>query len=785
MRKLFKNLLRIFNRNQGFLFINITGLAIGLAVSLMLLLFVATELSYDRHFENKERIVSLRTVGTEEGRRSIDPICLRSAYTELPSKIPGIESAVQIYRGFDVELIKDQQRFQNIGLLYADPEFFDVFSMDFLHGNPSLSLKEPNTAVITDKTARNVFGNLDVIGKTFFIHGELFTVTGVVEELPVNTHFSFDVLASMRSVKYVDQLDGLEFFTYYILRPDISKSAVCEAINKLYIAMLQGRFKEFNIIFESATENLTDIYLYSKAEYNLGARGSIESVFILTGLAMVILLLAITNFVNLFVVQGDKRALEVGIRKTIGGRNKDIATQFFFEATAIVLVAFFIGAFLATAFIDRFALLINKTVEPSLIYSPLFISGIVLLIIVTILLSASYPAFYLSRFRPVDVLKRARKSSKRKFTISIAIFQSVITIVLITVILVVNKQLKYMQRIPKGYNTDNVMVIMGVNEKIALHYDDIKQNLEKLSEIQMVSAAQHVVGGGTSGQGIYLLGANDKSTKSISEYRVMPGLIELMKLELVEGSSFGENVFLNKNSVVISEGAARMLGIAGSAVGKKVVMFEDPMEVIGVVRDFYYEAPAKPVKPIALTSYQSYPSYIYVRFDPLLQKSLAAQMILPIIRQYDPDFVLNPRWCEDIYTNKFYRERSLTEIVTTSTVLSLIIALLGLFAIHSYSAIRRTKEIGIRKVLGSKPWSIMYLLSNEVVKLILIAGLISIPVSFFIVRSWLENYANRTPLGWILFILPVLLQLAFAVLTTMIVSARVSLRNPVESLRYE
>lgn len=785
MKKIIRNLLRSLNRNKGFLIINITGLAIGLAVSLMLLLFVATELSYDRHFVNRDRIVQLNTGWTEDGQRNIEPICLRYAYTDLPSKIPGIESAVQIYRGWNVELAREKERFQDVELLYADPEFFDIFKMDFVKGNPTSAIKEPNTAVITDKLAEKIFGNHDVIGKTFFIHDQLYTVTAVVNELPVNTHFSFDVLASMKSLPNLDNFGGLEFFTYYLLRSDIIQSEACEAINRDYVARLKEGFSEFNMEFDADTERLTDIYLHSKAHFGLGARGSVESVFILTGLAMLILLLAITNFVNLFVVQGDKRALEVGIRKTIGGSIKNIAVQFFSEATVIVLLAFAAGVFLAATFIKPFASLINKTVELSLIFSPLFMLGIFCLILITVLLSASYPAFYLSRFKPADVIKKSRKSSKRKFTTSIAIFQSVITIVLIAVILIINKQLKYLQDIPKGYDAENVIVLSVLNDQIASHYEALRRDLEKLPKVQMVSAAQHTIGGGTSGQGIHLLGSTDQDIKTINEYRIMPGLCELMKFEFTEGSFFGENDSVNKSSLVINEAAAKMLDISGSAVGKKVVMFEEPMEVIGVVRNFYYDSPAQAVQPIALTCYQNVPNNIYVRFDPMLQKNQAAQMILPVFRQYDPEYIINPRWCDDIYENKFEKERSLSEIATASTVLSLIIALLGLFAIHSYTASRRTKEIGIRKAFGSNSWSIIYMLSNEVVKLIVIAGIISVPISYYIARTWLENYANHTAIGWLLLLLPVLVQLVFAALTTALVSVRVSLRNPVEALRYE
>jgi putative ABC transport system permease protein len=785
MGLILNNLRRSLKRNRGFLLINIAGLSIGLAVSLVLMLFVVTELSYDRHFENNDRIVALNTVWIESGKRTVFSINTRKAYTEIPSRIPGIEKAVQIYRGFDAEILKDKQRFQKNALLYADPELFDVFKMEFVSGNPSLALKEPNSAAITDKFAHKLFGSLDAMGKTFSIDGQTFTVTAVVKELPQNTHFSFDLIASMKSVGYLDQMGGLEFQTYYLLKPNISQTDVCREINKANVSILSEGFKDFNSEFDSETISLTDIYLHSKGDSDLGARGSIESVLILAGLALLILLLAITNFVNLFVVQGDSRASEVGVRKVNGAGNKDIALQFFAEASVIVLLAFFIAIGLADAFIKPFSDLIDKEIEPSLIFSPLFLAGIMFLILFTVFLSASYPAFYLSRFKPIEVLKKTRTSSKRRFTISVTIFQSAITIILISVILIINLQIKFLTGLPKGYNTENVMVVTGINRDLVSHYESIRQNLQNMSAIQTVSAAAHIVGGGCSGQGIYLFGDQDKTSQSINEYRVFPGLCELMKFELVEGKFFTENNPLNRSSMVINEAAARMLGIADSAAGRKAVMFEEPWEIIGVVKDFYYDSPKKKVEPIALTCYNRYQSLLYIRFNSTVKKNEATQMILPVFRQFDPDFVLNPMWCDDIYGKKFDQERSLSKVVTASTVLSLIIALLGLFAIHFYSASRRTKEIGVRKVMGESAWSIIWRLSADVIKWIAVAGVIAVPVSVYIARTWLANYANHTTIGLLPLLLPVVLQLLFAILATIIVSARASSGNPVDALRYE
>ncbi|MFN2312861.1 MAG: ABC transporter permease, partial [Bacteroidales bacterium] len=348
---------------MGFLIINITGLAIGLSVSIVLMLFVATELSYDRHFENRERIVQLNTVWLEDGNRTVFPINLRRAYTDLPARIPGIESAVQIYGGGRNEIIHETDRFQDVTLHYTDPEFFEVFMMDFLGGNPATALQGTYSTVMTDQLAEKIFGTIDAMGRNIIFEGKTFTVTGIVKELPANSHFTFDMLVSVHSLEYYKALGGLEFYTYYLISQGTSVNEVCDKINKEYKVILADAFSEFNSEFESVTIGLTDIYLHSIANEGLGELGSVESVLLLAGLALLILLLAITNFINLFVIQGDSRALEVGIRKATGGSRRDIALQFFGEAAVIVLVAFIIGAGIADAILDPFASIIDKKVE--------------------------------------------------------------------------------------------------------------------------------------------------------------------------------------------------------------------------------------------------------------------------------------------------------------------------------------------------------------------------------------------------------------------------------------
>jgi putative ABC transport system permease protein len=784
---------KIWKHNKGFLLVNITGLSIGLAVSILLLLYVLNEWSFDRHFVNKDRIVQLNSVWPENGKRVVHPICTRKAYTELPQNIPGIEKAVQIYRGWEVEMISKTEHFRNLQLLYADKEFFDIFEMTFVYGSAANALANPFSIVLIRSKAEAIFGKANPVGQSVTIDGEAYTVSAVVEKMPANSQFKFDVLASMQSLsRFMANMGGLEFFTYYLIKPNIPVEQVCQSIRKEYTNLLSVTFSSFvkdfgesGVAFDAVTLPLTRIHLFSEASYGLNNQGNLRSILLLAGLAFLILILAITNFVNLFVVQGNNRSREVGIRKTNGAGNREISGLFFGEAALVVLVSVLIGIFAAMLLLPSFCSLIHKNIEASLFYHPMFIIGIIVLTLFTVVIAASYPALYLSRFRPMDIMRNSTPfRTKKKFTASIVVFQSVITIVLITVMLIVNNQSRFLKEIPAGYNPKNVMVVVGINAEISKHFDVLKQNLQKVPGVQMVSSSQHLVGGGWSGQGIRRYGESPKSFKSINEYRVLPGLCELMEFKLKAGNFFRENDQLNKNYVVLNEAAVKMLDLK-DPIGEKVVMFDDPLQVIGVVGDFYYDTPAKVVTPIILTCYRNNPECVYIRFDETLNKANAAQMVSSVFRQMDPEFFLNPAWAEDIYLAKFNGEETLWKIIFISTLLSLLVAMLGLFSIQSFMVSRRIKEIGIRKVAGSTTGSVLVLLTGSVFQKIGISAMVALPVAWLLGQHWLETYSNRIHIGLIILLIPIVIHSLIALAATFIISWKAATRNPVEALRYE
>jgi putative ABC transport system permease protein len=771
------NILNSYKRTRFFLWVNITGLAIGLATSIMLILFEVNELSYDRHFANCDRIVRLLTVSEKEGVVDYSSICIRKAYTELPDQAPGIETAVQVYNAGYYELTADQKRFSNMECLLADPGFFQVFQTKFIVGNPETSLASPNAAVITRKKAEIIFGSPEAaMDKPVSFLGINYVISGVVEEFPPNTHFHFDLVAAMASVPILSQADGLEFHTYYLIKEGVSVENTRADIETVYRSLIKPWGD--HISGQKAygqTEMLRDVHLKSKS-----ATGSMAYIYILSALSLFVLLLAVTNFINLFVTQGETRMKEIGIRKTNGAHIQDIVFQFFSEVVEIVGIAFVCGFFIAIVCIPYFGELIHKNIDLMQLFNPAFIIAIILLFILIVVLSAFYPAIYLSRFSPLEILGKRIKFAKRRLTAVIVIFQSVISIVLLTVILILYQQTSYLEKLPLGYNPNQVMVITETGT-IGSKFKDVQQELLKYPEVKAVAGSQHIFGGSCSGEVIAPYGEDNKSI-SINSYRVSTGLPELMELELVEGRFWDENDPDSVQILILNESAVKKLG-GESPIGKTYVYNKHAI-VTGVVKDFYYDDPILSIEPIAI-SRNSYPQFFNIRFNENVNRIQAQKITEHVFHQFDPDFILNPIWSTDIYTGKFKEIKTYTRIVLIGSSMSLFIAMIGLLAIHLFTVTRRTKEIGLRRIHGAKKETIFIILSLDVLKWIGIAAIIAIPIALYFLSELLNYYANSVSLHWTVIVLPVLIQCLIAIITTSGVSIHVLSQNPVKALKSE
>jgi len=411
----------------------------------------------------------------------------------------------------------------------------------------------------------------------------------------------------------------------------------------------------------------------------------------------------------------------------------------------------------------------------------MFIISGILLFVTTVVLSAFYPAIYLSRFSPLDILGKRIRFSKRRLTAITVIFQSVISIVLLSVILVLYKQSAYLQKLPLGYNPENVMSVRA-NETVSKSYNAVKQELTQYPEIKAVAGSHHIFGYGPSGQVIAHLGEPQEKNKGINEYRMLTGMPELMELELVEGRFWRDSDPDSIRMIILNEAAVKMLG--GESPIEKIFSYWGEAKVVGVVKDFYYDDPAISIAPIALCRVFS-PANINIKFNENVNPIQAKQITEEVFRRFDPDFILNPVWSVDIYKAKFKEIKTLTLIIFIGSAISIFVAMLGLLAIHLYSARRRTKEIGICRIHGAEKSSVFVLLSLDVLKWIGIAALFAIPVAVYIISLMLNNYANRVSQDWTIFTFPILIQCVIAILTTSGVSLSVLSQNPVKSLKSE
>ena len=781
-----KNLYQLSGRSKATLATNILGLSIGLATTILLMVFILHEWSYDRHFSKADNIYRLHTIWKEAENESVEPINLRNTFTELPQYVTGIEKAVQIYRGGNIELISNNIRYPGNRLLYVDSTFFDVFDFRVLEGSSEYALSDPNSVVLTKNTAAKIFGDNPAVGQILEMENRNFTVSAVTADIPVNTHFTFDILMPMSSLDYMHQLGGLEFFTYYLFYPNADPLAVGDAICEANTALLTDRFSSFNFDFSSEIEPLTRLHLFSNASFDLGPRGSIHTIILVGAIAVLVMFLALTNFVNLFVIEGEQRAKEIGIRKVNGARRTDIIIQFFTETTFIVAISFIIGLVLAALLLPQFGDLMRRSFPENIFHSPILIITLICIFILTVVFSGSYPAFYLSRLKPSAILKpQAGKTGRTKVVMNLAGgIQLVITLVLLTYLFGINNQIQYLRNLPPGFTPQGLVNIYNLNDNMKRQYPEILDQLLNIPEVEGVAASTHTIGGGTSGQGIRLQESPSDNILAINEYRVQPGLCRLLELELKEGRFFNPELTTDRQCVIINEAAERMLGLT-SAVGRRVVMFENPLEVIGVIKDFHYESAAREVQPLVFTAYSGNINSIVVRLASHADYASAIEKIEHTLKSFDDGYIITTSHTGDIYRNFYAGEERLGKLIRMGATIAVIIVMMGIFMLVSQSISRRTKEIGIRKVLGGSTSKMLAILYSGSLKWIAIASVIAIPVSYYLLDRWLQNYAVKAPLNWWLFLQGVIIVIALQTVVTIWHTLRAARRNPVEALRYE
>ncbi|SEL52451.1 ABC transporter permease [Parapedobacter koreensis] len=795
-----KTALRSMLRQRAFAAINIVGLAIGIATCLLISLFVFDEWSYDRFHEKADRIVRIVFGGTVPGGEIKEANVMPPTAQAIQAEFPEVEETTRLVQGGRPFFLVANQSFNEEELAFVDANFFRVFSFHLLHGNPETVLTEPYTVILTEKTARKYFGTTDAVGKELIIKADNtpLKVTGVVEDLPLNSHIHFDLFASMASYPNAKSNSWMEsgFNTYAVLRHGTDYKTVEAKLPALFEKYAGPQFPAaFGMTYTEHRkagndiglhlQRLTDIRLHSDFTNDLSAPGDVRYVYIFSAIALFMLLIASINFMNLATASASRRAKEVGVRKVLGSGREALTFQFLMESLLLTLVALLVAIGLAYAALPLFNQLSGKTMTIDLFGHWWIVPSLLLGGLAVGLLAGSYPAFFLAAFKPVAVLKGKLTPHHKGLELrsGLVVFQFLISIALIVCTTVVYKQLDYIQHKKLGYDKEQVIVLqtwpLGQQESI------FRQQLLQDPRVLHVTNSPYVPAGPTYDNNFFVHSEDNPSqwVKTL-RYDVDEHYIPTLGIELLAGRNFSADYGTDSLNAVINETAAKAFGWTDDALGKTLVNGDNKhIRVVGVVKDFHFKSLRESITPLVMTMNNNFGNLI-VKARP----GDMAGLLQAMEKRYDalnPDLPFAYSFLDERINNTYQAERNTGTILGVFAGLTIFVACLGLFGLATFTAYQRTKEIGIRKVLGATVTNIIRLLVTDFVKLIAIAVLIASPIAWWVMNKWLEDFAYRIDVQWWMFGLAGLAAVAIALLTVGWQAVKAALANPVESLRDE
>ncbi|MEO0572167.1 MAG: ABC transporter permease [Bacteroidota bacterium] len=800
---MFKNYLKIAWRNllknKGYSIINIGGLAIGLACFLLIAIFISNELSFDNYHTKKENIYRVVHQRSEEdptdtwiwGNAPVGPA--------LKSDFPEIVEKVQFSGISDILLEYNNRSFQESECFYADASVFNVFSWPLVAGNPEIALEAPYSIVLTETTAKKYFGNENPIGKTLKgIGGRAadgdYTVTGVVKDIPHNSHFSFDILMSMGSFyqtrpEIFDWWGYVDFYTYLEVADNFDQKAFEAKIPGFLDKHIDPEERK-EYYYNFSLEPLNNIYLHSASDRQPGETGSLSNIYIFSIIGLFILIIASINFMNLATARSMERAKEVGVRKVIGAERKGLIYQFLGESLILVLVASVLGLLLAFLALPWLGDLTNRTFELGAILTVpilLLYFGVTLL---TGLFAGSYPAFILSGFKPVSVLKGAFRTSSQGTNLrkGLVVFQFSLSIAMIASTAVVYRQLGFMLNKDTGFDKEQQLILdFNWDDTVLDNSEAFKNELLSLTDVHSVSLSRTVPSSHFPAAGTDIETPNGNMENfSPYIYEVDNNFIQHYKIDVVAGRAFSSDFPTDSiSSLVINEAAAKSFGYSNpqEIIGKKFQQWGRNGTIIGVVKDFNYMSLHQKVAPLTLRQVP------YGRYFSLRMKTDNYQDALATVEkkwaELAPHRPFLYSFLDESFNEQYLADIRFRRLFTLFSCLAIFIACLGLFGLATYSAMLRTKEIGIRKVLGADLGTIVTLLSKDFIKLVGIAILIAIPFSWYVMEQWLNKYAYKIDIQWWVFALSGIVALSIAIFTISFQSVKSAMANPIQSLRTE
>jgi putative ABC transport system permease protein len=817
---MFKNYFTVAFRNlvkrKGFSLINILGLATGMAVCLLIVLFIQSEMSYDKQHEKADNIYRVVLERSYPGRSTSYAIIPQSIGAAIKTEYPEVLESTRLFNfagNGNFFLRIGEKTFEEKRVLAADSNFFRVFTCKFLHGDGATALEKTHSAVINATTAKKYFGTTDVVGKQFETDGndttETFVITAVVANWPDNSHFLFDMLISTSTFQVFSRRNYIGFaaHTYLLLNPnssskaleakfpDIIKKYVAGEISKVFNQSWED-FKKAGNGYHYYLQPLTKIHLISDLEAELRPNGSMTAVYIFGVVAIFILLLACINFINLSTARSVERAKEVGIRKTFGSGKKSLIGQFLIESVFISVISMLIAFGIIILLIPAFNTISGKDLSVSYFLQVKWILVLIAFVLITGVIAGLYPAFVLSSFNPIMVLKGRFKSGGYGLALrnGLVVFQFFISIVLIISTIVVNRQMNYMLGNKLGFKKDHVIVLERT-DMVENQLPAFKNELLAISGVESASGTSTMPGNqnffGTTWQEV-----GSKAPMTGRGMIVDEDYAKTMGLEIKEGRFFSKDFSTDTLSVVLNERAVKELGLI-TAIGSRLMSPDDiynapdgssyVYNVVGVVKDFHYHSLHEPISPLVIINSKKFGSRsglvaLRIKGDNFKK---AVSDIGTVWKKFVKEKPFNYYFLDKSLADQYQAEQTTQKIFTIFSGLAIFIACIGLLGLAAYATQQRTREISIRKVLGASEGSIVTMLSKDFLKLVLLSSAIAFPIAWWGMHKWLQDFAYRIDVGWWIFIVAGVAALLIALFTVSTQALKAAFTNPIKSLRSE
>ncbi|MCE7065633.1 ABC transporter permease [Dyadobacter sp. CY326] len=802
---MFRNNLKIAWRSlwnkKAFSAINIFGLAIGLATCMLIMLFVQHELSYDNFNENADRLVRMTIHGSIGGKEINIAVAPAPAGPALKRDYPGVEAFTRIFREGTFIVKYGKEQFKEEGVAFVDSNFFKVFSLPLIEGSVVKAVIEPRTVVVSKSIAQKYFGKTDPIGKSLTLGTRgLFRVTGIAKDVPSNAHFHYGFFASMSSVELGQKWLSSGANTYLLLRKDFPADALTAKSGEIVKTYIGPEIQEFLGMsyeeylrkgdkFSFKFQPVTDIHLHSDLENELEANGNIKYVYIFSFIAAFILLIACINFMNLSTAGSAGRAKEVGVRKVLGSEQQQLIRQFLIESVLLTFFAFVVALLIVVLVLPNFNQLAGKQFSLESVLNIRTISIAFVGCLIVGILAGSYPAFFLSAFRPIAVLKGNLQTVKSGWLRNTLVtIQFVVSIVMIVGTIVVYQQLRFIQDKEVGFNKDQVLILQDTY-LLGDKAKTFKKELEALSQVNNITMAGYLPAGDSNNgvDGFLPENADNSVTPSrMKSYQIDENYLATLGIKLVAGRNFSKSFASDSAAILVNEAAVKQFGWT-DAVGKRIATIGNgtpgskrKYTVVGVIKDFHFKSMHETIAPLVVYfGEDNYQMALQIKTDDIpglikiVEKNWKAQTDNPFSYSF----------LDERFNQMYQSEQRVGQLFGIFATLAVVIACLGLFGLAAFTTIQRTKEIGVRKVLGASVFSIVALLSKDFVRLIIAAILIATPLAWYGMNQWLADFAYKIDIHWSVFALAGLLAVGVALLTVSYESMKAALMNPIKSLK--